>query len=234
MPARRCSACWPPRRSELVAGASSVAAAITGCWFPQSAATVRRPCRCSSCWTRLQLVGAVYEGDLRRSGRRAAAVRGRRVRAGDPAACAGGGGACRSRCWRRPCGCCRPGGLLVLSGVHPLSLWTPWLAWRVATQCAALAHALATGRMAAARRHAGGERAACWARMAGRRAACRDWAEAIGGGYRVARAQAASLGHAGAAGAARTARSGAMQGLRRVRGAIRPENIYLNMRIDVD
>lgn len=23
-----------------------------------------------------------------------------------------------------------PGGLLVLSGMHPLSLWTPWLAWR--------------------------------------------------------------------------------------------------------
>lgn len=23
-----------------------------------------------------------------------------------------------------------PGGLMVLSGVHPLSLWTPWLAWR--------------------------------------------------------------------------------------------------------
>ncbi len=23
-----------------------------------------------------------------------------------------------------------PGGLLVLSGVHPLSLWTPWMAWR--------------------------------------------------------------------------------------------------------
>lgn len=24
-----------------------------------------------------------------------------------------------------------PGGLLVVSGIHPLSLWTPWLAWRL-------------------------------------------------------------------------------------------------------
>jgi SAM-dependent methyltransferase len=27
-----------------------------------------------------------------------------------------------------------PGGLLVLSGLHPISLWTPWLAWRTRRQ----------------------------------------------------------------------------------------------------
>lgn len=38
-----------------------------------------------------------------------------------------------------------PGGLLVLSGVHPLSLWTPWLAWRARGQSLRLRMPLQVG-----------------------------------------------------------------------------------------
>lgn len=82
-----------------------------------------------SCWTRLQWVGGRYEGDLH--GRtdesmpfvddafELVILRHALETASLPQALL-----------NEAIRVLSPGGLMVLSGVHPLSLWTPWLAWR--------------------------------------------------------------------------------------------------------